>query len=181
MKLPGVISFRKLRPICAMPKGSFRRIAWSTFSKLTNMPWAVSGRRYVTAASSSTGPRKVFSIMLNCRGSVSVPFPHTGQRVRCAPQCLQASPAGISNLLSFFAGQKWSHGCVSMWSARNRRLHSRQSTIGSVNRSRWPLASHTRGCISTAASSPSTSRRRWTVSRHQRFRTLRLSSTPSGP
>ena len=45
MKFPGVISLRKLRPIWAMPKGSFRRMAWSTLSKLTNMPWAVSGRR----------------------------------------------------------------------------------------------------------------------------------------
>jgi hypothetical protein len=44
-KFPGVISFRKLRPIWAIPKGSFRRIAWSTLSKLTNIPWAVSGRR----------------------------------------------------------------------------------------------------------------------------------------
>ena len=105
MKLPGVISFRKLRPIWAMPNGSFRRIACSTFSKFTNMPWAVSGRRYVTAAASSTGPRKVFSIMLNWRGSVSSPLPHTGHSVRCAPQCLHASPAGISNLLSFLAGQ----------------------------------------------------------------------------
>ena len=104
MKFPGVISLRKLRPIWAIPKGSFRRIACSTFSKLTNMPCAVSGRRYVTAASSSTGPRNVFSIMLNWRGSVSSPFPHSGQSVR-APQCLHASPAGISNLLSFFAGQ----------------------------------------------------------------------------
>ena len=105
MKFPGVISLRKLRPIWAMPKGSFRRIACTTFSKLTNMPWAVSGRRYVTAAASSTGPRNVFSIMLNCRGSVSSPLPHTGQSFRCVPQCLHASPAGISNLFSFLAGQ----------------------------------------------------------------------------
>ena len=45
MKLPGVISLRNAFPICAMPKGSFRRIVWSTFEKLTNMPCAVSGRR----------------------------------------------------------------------------------------------------------------------------------------
>ena len=105
MKFPGVISFRKLLPIWAIPNGSFRRIAWSTFSKFTKMPWAVSGRRYVTAASSSTGPMNVLSIRLNCRGSVSSPLPHSGQSVRRAPQCLHGSPAGTSNLLSFLAGQ----------------------------------------------------------------------------
>ena len=45
MKLPGVISLRKALPIWAMPKGSLRRIDCSTLSKLTKMPWAVSGRR----------------------------------------------------------------------------------------------------------------------------------------
>ena len=45
MKLPGVISLRNDRPVCAMPKGSFSRMDWSTLSKLTNIAWAVSGRR----------------------------------------------------------------------------------------------------------------------------------------
>ena len=45
MKFPGVISLRKALPIWAMPKGSFRRVACSTLSKFTKMPWAVSGRR----------------------------------------------------------------------------------------------------------------------------------------
>ncbi len=44
-KLPGLISFRKLLPIWAMPKGSFLRIDCWTFLKLTYEPWAVSGRR----------------------------------------------------------------------------------------------------------------------------------------
>jgi len=44
-KLPGVISLRNDLPICAMPKGGFRREASSTFLKLRKMPWAVSGRR----------------------------------------------------------------------------------------------------------------------------------------
>ncbi len=44
-KLPGVISLRKLLPICAMPKGGLTRELSSTFLKLRKMPWAVSGRR----------------------------------------------------------------------------------------------------------------------------------------
>jgi hypothetical protein len=45
MKLPGVISLRNERPAWAMPNGSLRRMDWSTFSKLTNIACAVSGRR----------------------------------------------------------------------------------------------------------------------------------------
>ena len=44
-KLPGVISLRKLLPICAMPNGGLTRIDEVTFLKLTKMPCAVSGRR----------------------------------------------------------------------------------------------------------------------------------------
>ena len=42
-KLPGVISLRKLLPICATPNGGFTRIDEMTFLKLTKMPCAVSG------------------------------------------------------------------------------------------------------------------------------------------
>jgi hypothetical protein len=45
MKLPGVISLRKLFPICAIPNGGLTRANWSTFLKLMKIPWAVSGRR----------------------------------------------------------------------------------------------------------------------------------------
>ena len=45
MKLPGVISLRKLLPTWAIPKGGFFRLVCSTLAKLTNMPCAVSGRR----------------------------------------------------------------------------------------------------------------------------------------
>ena len=96
---------RNALPIWAMPNGSFKRIDWSTLSKFTKMPCAVSGRRYVTAASSSTGPMNVLNIRLNCLGAVSSPFPHSGQSVLRAPQCLQGSPAWTSNLLPFVAGQ----------------------------------------------------------------------------
>ncbi len=44
-KFPGVISLRNDLPICAIPKGGLLRENWSTFLKLTKIPWAVSGRR----------------------------------------------------------------------------------------------------------------------------------------
>ncbi len=46
MKLPGVISLRNDLPICAMPNGTFFRLLDWICAKSTNMPWAVSGRRY---------------------------------------------------------------------------------------------------------------------------------------
>ena len=45
MKLPGVISLRKLLPIWPIPNGGFLRAVVTTLAKLTKMPWAVSGRR----------------------------------------------------------------------------------------------------------------------------------------
>ena len=45
MKLPGVISLRKLLPIWPMPNGGFLRAVVITFLKFTKMPCAVSGRR----------------------------------------------------------------------------------------------------------------------------------------
>jgi hypothetical protein len=43
MKLPGVISFLKLLPICPIPKGIFFLVVLWTFLKLTKIPCAVSG------------------------------------------------------------------------------------------------------------------------------------------
>ena len=45
MKLPGVISLRKLLPVCAMPNGGFLRAEVITLRKFRKMPCAVSGRR----------------------------------------------------------------------------------------------------------------------------------------
>ena len=45
MKLPGVISLRKLLPVWAMPNGGFFREVPITFAKFRKMPCAVSGRR----------------------------------------------------------------------------------------------------------------------------------------
>ena len=78
MKFPVVISLRNDFPIWAMPKGSFLRETVWIAPKFTNMPCAVSGRRYAIASSSSIGPRKVFSIMLNCFGSVNSAPPQFG-------------------------------------------------------------------------------------------------------
>ena len=69
----------------------------------------------------------------------------------------------------------------SIWSARHRSLHLRQSTSGSVNVARWPDASHTLGAMRIAASRPTMSSRSCTMARHQASMTLRLSSTPKGP
>ena len=79
MKLCGVISLRKLLPICAIPNGSFRRETVWICGKFTNIPWAVSGRRYATCSSSLIGPRCVSSIRLNCLASVNVMPPQFGQ------------------------------------------------------------------------------------------------------
>src|SRR6185295_10110498 len=70
-KLPGVISLRNDLPIWAIPNGGFLRLVVNTFMKFTNMPCAVSGRRYTSAAESSTGPAWVLNIKLNCRASVN--------------------------------------------------------------------------------------------------------------
>src|SRR5258706_13961380 len=105
MKLPGVISLRNDLPICAIPNGGFLRDVVSTFLKFTKMPCAVSGRRYATDASSSTGPTKGLNIKLKFLASV---------KLSLAPQLGHAPDAG-------------------RWSDRNRSLQFRQSTSGSVN------------------------------------------------
>ena len=105
MKLPGVISLRNDLPIWAIPNGGFLRVVVCTFLKFTKMPCAVSGRRYATDASSSTGPTNVLNIRLKLRASV---------KLSLAPQLGHAPDAG-------------------RWSARNRSWQLRQSTSGSVN------------------------------------------------
>ena len=151
MKLPGVISLRKLLPICAMPKGIFWRAVSRTFWKLTKMPWAVSGRRNTVLAVSSTGPMKVLNMRLNCRASVTSP-PQAGH--------LPAS---------------------SRKSSRKRRWHTLHSTSGSEKPATWPDASHTRGCIRIEASRPTVSLRPVTTAFHHASLTLRFNSTPTGP
>jgi hypothetical protein len=151
--LPGVISLRNDLPICAIPNGGFLRDVVWTFLKFTKMPCAVSGRRYATDASSSTGPTKVLNIKLKWRASV---------KLSLAPQLGHAPDSG-------------------RWSARKRSLQLRQSTSGSVNVARCPLASQTFGDMRIDASRPTMSSRSCTIERHHASLTLRLSSTPSGP
>ena len=69
----------------------------------------------------------------------------------------------------------------SIWSARQRSLQLRQSTIGSVKFERCPEASQIAGGERIAASRPTTSSRCWTIARHHASFTLRSSRTPSGP
>ena len=152
MKLPVVISLRKVLPIWAMPNGSLRRVVLRTLSKLTKMPCAVSGRRWTRFSSVWTGPMWVSNMRLNWRASVKVPV---------SPQLGQASPSRLS--------------------ARKRWRQLRQSTRGSVKFSTWPLARQTSGCMRMAASRPTMSRRPQTKVCHQWRLTLFLSSTPRGP
>jgi hypothetical protein len=79
---------------------------------------------------------KVFSIMLNCRASVSVPRD---------PQEGQATSAGSDFVSSSQPGRS---------SARKRFLQLRQSTIGSVKLARWPDACQTAGLVICVASMP---------------------------
>ena len=69
------------------------------------MPCAVSGRRYTTAALSSTGPMNVLNIRLNSRGSVSVPFmPHAGHCASGVPgHALDLGIVGAKALLAVLA------------------------------------------------------------------------------
>ena len=145
-----MISLRNALPTWAIPNGGFLRVVRCTLAKFVNMPWAVSGRRYATWPSSSTGPAWVLNMRLNDRASVR----------SFEPQFGQVSP---------------------IWSARQRSLQLRQSTIGSVKLERCPDASQTAGGDRIAASRPTTSSRYWTIARHHASFTLRRSSTPSGP
>ena len=80
MKLPGVISLRNDLPTWAIPNGGFLRLVASTLAKFTNMPWAVSGRKYTSAPAPSMGPAAVLNIKLNARASVNAqPFIFSGQ------------------------------------------------------------------------------------------------------
>src|SRR5580704_2262769 len=125
VKFRGVISLRKLLPTCAMPKGILTRVLSHTFLKLTNIPWAVSGRRKAVPSSPARAPMIVLNIRLNSRGSVSLHFSNS-------PGCL----LGLRG-----------HSLVLTWSARNRDLHSLQSTIMSQNRSKCPEHFQTWGCM----------------------------------
>ena len=62
-----------------MPKGTRFLVVRCTFLKLTKMPCAVSGRRYIVLALSSVTPWKVLNIRLNLRMEVKSDLPHTGQ------------------------------------------------------------------------------------------------------
>ena len=101
------------------------------------MPCAVSGRRYATASSSSTGPRNVLNIRLNCLGSVNSAPPQFGQSTTPSALALEVVVRGSA------AGSS----CT------------RRAGRGTSRRDR--TASHTRGRMMIAASTPTTSSRSW--------------------
>src|SRR5262249_22737345 len=81
VKFRGVISLRKLLPAWAIPNGTLTRTVSTTFLKLTNIPWAVSGRRNAVSSAPPSAPSVVLNIRLNSRGSVS-------WHLSCSPGCL---------------------------------------------------------------------------------------------
>src|SRR5215204_5189804 len=94
IKLPGVISFRKDLPICAIPKGTFTRLVCNTFLKLTNIPCAVSGLKYATFSGLLTGPVYVSNIRLKgLTGAKSRP-PSTGSFIRSSCSMISVSFSG---------------------------------------------------------------------------------------
>src|SRR3989338_6330036 len=121
------------------------------FLKLTNIPCAVSGRRYTVVSEPSTEPTEVLNIILNCRGRESLPL-HSGHFVTS-----------------------------SIWSARKWRLHFSHCTSGSLKPPTCPLASHTFGFIKIAESMPYISSRESTKYLHHKFSIFFLSATPRGP
>ena len=151
-----MISFRKLLPIWAMPKGGLTRSEEVTFLKLMKIPCAVSGRRYARLASSRTGPMNVSNIRLKSRGSVR-------------------SQSGVSP--GCFEGRR-PQAAVSRWSARNRSLQVRQSTSGSEKPPTWPEATHTCGLRMIDESSATTSSRSKIIERCHSAFTFWFSRTP---
>ena len=71
MKFPGVILLRNDLPIWAIPKGTFLRLTCWIVAKSTNIPCAVSGRRYTVFSASSIGPMFVLNIRWKLRGCVN--------------------------------------------------------------------------------------------------------------
>src|SRR3989344_8779438 len=118
------------------------------FLKFTNMPCAVSGRKYTVVSEPSTEPTDVLNIMLNWRGSENLPL-HSGH-------------LAVS----------------SRWSARKRFLHFSHWTSGSEKPETCPLASQTFEFIKIAESRPYMSSRESTKYRHHRFSIFFFSATP---
>ena len=153
MKLPGVISLRKLLPIWQTPNGILRRVVRWMFLKLTKMPCAVSGRRYTSAAVSSVTPWWVLNMRLNLRISVKSLLPQPGQGICCAR--MKATISSLVMASTFTSGMGFSASQPSMsLSARWRILQDLQSMSGSLNVVTWPEATQTCGFMRMAESSP---------------------------
>ncbi len=131
-------------------------------------------------AVSSVTPMKVLNIRLNWRIGVKSRLPQWGQLI--ARSARKASISGSLMAAACAGSSPWRSSQSSMsLSARWRVLHARQSISGSEKPPRWPEASHTRGFIRMALSSPTTSGRSCTKCFHHGVLMLFFSSTPSGP
>ena len=179
VKFPGVISFLKALPICAIPIGIFFLVVLKTFLKSTNIPCAVSGLKYTVAVLSSVTPWNVLNIKLNLRMLVKFVFPQFGQGILLSSInftiCSSVQPSAIMSCLFSCA-----HSSISL-SALCLVLHSLQSISGSENPDTCPDATHVSGFIRIAASSPTISFFSCINFFLQSALTLFLSSTPKGP
>ena len=132
-------------PICAIPKGSFFLVDFSTFLKLINIPCAVSGLKNISFFLSSTTPQNVLNIKLKFLISVKSFAPHLGQHIFCS--------LNISNI-SFELLPKIKLSSSTNLSALNLDLQFLQSVKGSEKPSKCPEAFHTSLFIKIAESKP---------------------------
>src|SRR3989338_1519319 len=124
------------------------------FLKFTNIPCAVSGRKYEIDDSSSIAPILVLNIILNCC-SLSQSFElHSGQFLRTQASPLSKPELAIRSPTS---------------SVRNVFLHFLHVTFGSANPLVCPLACQTRAFIRIAVSTQYMSSLSVTNFFHHRF------------
>ena len=147
--------------------------------KLTKMPWAVSGRRYIWDAVSSVTPWYVLNIMLNFLMSVKSDFPQEGHGILLSRIYFEISSfEKASTCMDIPFSRLYSSTSLSaLW----RILHDLQSMSGSLKLTTWPDATQTCAFMSMAESRPTLYLLSWTNFFHQALFTLFLNSTPSGP
>ena len=189
-KLPGVISFLKDFQTWATPKGTLILVVSNIFLKLTNIHWAVSGRRYMSFHSQSITHCWVLNIRLNLFGSVQSQFQHLGHLTlnsdKKAVSWSNVHASGVILSTSIFS---WTCSSVNEFlficssinlSALSLYLHLRQSTSGSEKEDTCHDASQTFGFIKIDASSHTISWRSWTKCFHQASKIFLRNNTQYG-
>ena len=121
-------------PVCAIPKGIFIRPVFWTFKKLTKMPWAVSGRKYISMALSAEAPSLVPNIKLNCLTSVQLRLPLIGSAISSSSiKALTSDKSSFSkDLLSRFKIE-----LIFLWYSRTRPLVVINSTLSKSSPKRF--------------------------------------------